>query len=61
MKRSELIRHLSQNDCELLREDSRHSIWRNKRLGNMTAIPRHNEIKEFIARKICKDLDIEYP
>lgn len=61
MKRSELIRHLSKNDCELVREGSRHSIWRNIRLGNMTAVPRHNEIKEFMARKICKDLDIEMP
>lgn len=42
MKRSDLIRHLSQNGCELLREGSRHSIWRNKRLGNMTAIPSLN-------------------
>ncbi|MCP4681532.1 MAG: type II toxin-antitoxin system HicA family toxin [Desulfobacterales bacterium] len=61
MKRSELIRHLSKNDCELLREGSRHSIWRNTRLGNMTSVPRHNEIKIFMVRKICKDLDIEKP
>ena len=61
MKRSELIRYLSKNDCELLREGSRHSIWRNIRLGSMTAVPRHNEIKDFMVRKICKDLDIEKP
>ena len=59
MKRSELIRHLSKNNCELLREGSRHSIWRNIRLGTMTTVPRHNEIKEFLVRKICNDLDIE--
>ena len=61
MKRSALIRHLLKNGCELLREGSRHSVWRNIRLGNMAAVPRHNEIKEFMARKICKDLDIEKP
>jgi len=61
MKRSDLIRHLSKSGCELLREGSRHSIWRNIRLGNMTAVPRHIEIKEFMVRKICKDLDIEKP
>lgn len=61
MKRSELIRYLSKNDCELLREGSRHSIWKNKKLGNMTAIPRHSEIKELMVKKICKDLDIQYP
>jgi len=61
MKRSELIRHLLKNGCELLREGSRHSIWKNIRLGNMTAVPRHSEIKEFMAQKICRDLDIEKP
>nr|VFK42256.1 MAG: mRNA interferase HicA [Candidatus Kentron sp. SD]VFK48159.1 MAG: mRNA interferase HicA [Candidatus Kentron sp. SD]VFK77676.1 MAG: mRNA interferase HicA [Candidatus Kentron sp. SD] len=61
MKRSELIRHLLKNNCELLREGSRHSIWRNVRLGDMTAVPRHNEIKEFMALKICRDLNIEKP
>ncbi len=61
MKRNELIRHLSKNGCELLREGSRHSIWRNVKLGNMTAVPRHTEIKEFMVRKICKDLDIKKP
>ncbi len=61
MKRSALICHLLKNGCELLREGSRHSVWRNIRLGNMVAVPRHNEIKEFMARKICKDLDIEKP
>jgi mRNA interferase HicA len=60
MKRSELIRHLSKSGYELLREGSRHSIGRNKSLGNMTAIPRHSEIRELMARKICKGLDIEY-
>jgi mRNA interferase HicA len=59
MKRTELIRHLKRNGCELLREGARHSIWRNTRLGNMAAVPRHNKIKEFMARKICRDLDIE--
>ena len=61
MKRRKLIRHLSKNDCELLRDGSRHSIWRNISLGYMTAVPRHNEIKEFMVLKICKDLDIENP
>jgi mRNA interferase HicA len=61
MKRLELIRHLSKSGCELLREGSRHSIWRNVKFGNMTAVPRHKEIREFMVRKICKDLDIEQP
>jgi hypothetical protein len=29
--------------------------------GTMTAVPRHQEIKELMARKICQDLDIPKP
>lgn len=61
MKRSKLIRHLLAHKCSLLREGSRHSIWLNAVSGKMTAIPRHSEIKDIIALKICKDLDIEMP
>ncbi len=59
MKRNRLIKHLSKYGCELLREGGRHSIWRNRQTGEMTAVPCHNEIKEFMARKICKDLGID--
>ncbi|HAC63629.1 MAG TPA: addiction module toxin, HicA family [Cyanothece sp. UBA12306] len=58
MKRSDLIRHLQQYGCELLREGSRHSIWWNPSTKNKSSIPRHREIKEFLAKKICKDLDL---
>ena len=61
MKRSELIRHLRNQGCELLREGGRHSIWQNPVAGKMTAIPRHHEIKDFMAHKICRDLDIPKP
>jgi mRNA interferase HicA len=56
MKRSELIRYLSKQGCELIREGGRHSIWQNKKTGDMSAIPRHSEIKDLMAQKICKDL-----
>jgi hypothetical protein len=61
MKRNRLIKHLSSHCCELLREGRRHSIWKNRLSGEMTTVPRHNEIKEFLARKICKDLGIDEP
>ncbi|MFZ0258166.1 MAG: type II toxin-antitoxin system HicA family toxin [Gammaproteobacteria bacterium] len=61
MKRSALVRHLSKNGCELLREGGRHSIWKNGRTGDMATVPRHNEIKELMARKICRDLGISEP
>jgi mRNA interferase HicA len=59
MKRTKLIRHLSKSGCYLLREGKRHSIYYNPISGRTSAIPRHPEIKQFIAEKICKDLGVE--
>lgn len=59
MKRTDLIRHLRKAGCELLREGRRHSWWRNPAQNRRTAVPRHREIAEGLARKICIDLGIE--
>ena len=61
MKRRELIRHLEENDCRLLREGGNHSIWENTKNGKRAAVPRHNEIVDFTAIKICKQLEIPIP
>jgi predicted RNA binding protein YcfA (HicA-like mRNA interferase family) len=58
MKRRDFIQHLKQHDCVLLREGSRHSIFRNISNGKVSAVPRHNEISDFLVRKICRDLGI---
>jgi hypothetical protein len=58
MKRRDFIQHLTQHDCVLLREGSRHSIFRNISNGKVSAVPRHNEISDFLVRKICRDLGI---
>jgi mRNA interferase HicA len=58
MKRRELIQHLRSHDCELLREGSRHSWWHNPALTKRSAVPRHTEVSDALARKICKDLGI---
>lgn len=58
MKRRDLIRHLILHGCELLREGVRHSWWHNPAFNTRTAVPRHTEIREELARKICKDLGI---
>ncbi|MEK7400658.1 MAG: type II toxin-antitoxin system HicA family toxin [Candidatus Poribacteria bacterium] len=58
MKRSELLKYLRSYGCELLREGKRHSWWYNPVLNKRSAIPRHREIKDILAIKICKDLDI---
>jgi mRNA interferase HicA len=58
MKREALLRHLRRHGCELLREGGRHSWWRNTLQQRRSAIPRHREIDDNLARKICKDLGI---
>ncbi|MFN8484133.1 MAG: type II toxin-antitoxin system HicA family toxin [Anaerolineae bacterium] len=58
MKRREFLRYLQRHGCELLREGSRHSWWHNPELNTRSAVPRHTEINDDLARKICKDLGI---
>ncbi len=58
MKREELLRHLRTHGCELLREGARHSWWWNPEQNKRSAVPRHNEVDDNLARKICKDLGI---
>ncbi|MDQ2746150.1 MAG: type II toxin-antitoxin system HicA family toxin [Acidobacteriota bacterium] len=59
MKRTDLIRHLEKHDCIFIREGGSHTIYKNSRTGRMTAVPRHREVKEFLAKKICDDLEIK--
>lgn len=61
MKRRQLLRHLHRCGCELRREGANHSIYRNPATGDTTAVPRHAEIADNLARKICKDLSIPPP
>ena len=58
MKRTELVRHLEAHGCLLLREGARQSIFVNRAAGKATSVPRHKEINDFLARKICRDLEI---
>lgn len=61
MKRTELIRHLSAHGCKLLREGGRHSIYWNPVNRLTSAVPRHAEILDPVANRICKDLGILRP
>ena len=61
MKRRELIRHLEAHGAELLREGGRHTVYVNRRAERTTTVPRHGEINEFLARKICRDLELPEP
>jgi len=61
MKRKELLRHLQTHGCQLLREGKRHSIYWNPALHKTSSVPRHTEVNDFLARKICRDLGIPEP
>jgi mRNA interferase HicA len=61
MKRRDLVRHLENQGCEFLREGGAHSVYVNRRTGKSSTVPRHREIKEYLARKICRDLEVSEP
>lgn len=61
MKRRDLIRHLEQHGCEFMREGGSHTIYVNRARKKVSAVPRHREVIDFTARKICKDLEVPSP
>lgn len=58
MKRRALIQHIEKNGAELKREGSKHTIYQLE--NEVTQVPRHAEIDDNLARKICKDLNIPF-
>jgi len=58
MKRKDLLRHLQNEGCELLREGGNHSWWYHLESNKRSSVPRHSEINDFLVKKICKDLGI---
>lgn len=61
MKRRELIRHLQRHGCQVKREGREHSLWHNPATFQMQAVPRHTEISNLMAKKICRALSIPDP
>jgi predicted RNA binding protein YcfA (HicA-like mRNA interferase family) len=61
MKRIDLIRHLQRHGCEFLREGGNHSMYVNRPARKSSSVPRHAEINDFLARKICDDLQVPRP
>jgi mRNA interferase HicA len=58
MKRSSLLQHLRRHGCYLKREGRAHSLWCNPQTGAVEAVPRHTEIPNGLARKICRNLSV---
>lgn len=61
MRRNGLIRHIVKNNCILVREGAKHSVFFNPLVKKSSTVPRHNEIDNFLAKKICRDLGIGSP
>jgi mRNA interferase HicA len=61
MKRVDLIRHIELYGSELLREGNSHTVYVNRAARRSSAVPRHREVNDFLARKICDDLQIPRP
>jgi mRNA interferase HicA len=61
LKRRDLIRHLETHGCQFLREGADHSVYVNRRARKTSTVPRHRNVNDLLARKICRDLDIPAP
>ena len=58
MKLVELEKHLRKHGCTKKREGGNHTLWENKENRKISPVPRHREIKDLLAQKICKQLEI---
>jgi len=61
VKRTDLIRHLETHGCVLLREGGRHSVYYNPSAQRTSTIPRHCEVKNPTAIRMCKQLAVPDP
>jgi predicted RNA binding protein YcfA (HicA-like mRNA interferase family) len=58
VKRHELLNHLRQHGCTVVREGGRHTVFSNPANGAKAPVPRHGEIDNRLARKISDQLGI---
>jgi len=58
MKREALLKLLRRSGCYLKREGAAHSLWCNPVTGHVETIPRHSEVPEKLAKKICLAMSV---
>jgi len=58
MKLRVFQRHLQKHGCAFLREGANHTVWYNTKNNKTSTVPRHPEVDDDLAVKICKDLEI---
>jgi len=56
MKRRDLIKKITQAGAVLIRHGGKHDWYQNPKTKMSQPVPRHTEIKEFVARSIIKKL-----
>jgi mRNA interferase HicA len=56
MKRTELLKIMTSRGCMLIRHGGKHDWYQNPKTKVSQPIPRHREIKEYLAHKILKML-----
>jgi predicted RNA binding protein YcfA (HicA-like mRNA interferase family) len=56
MKRNDLIRQIEKSGCIFIRHGGCHDWYQNPETGICQPVPRHREIKEFLAKSIIKKL-----
>jgi predicted RNA binding protein YcfA (HicA-like mRNA interferase family) len=59
VKRTDLIRRLTELGCILIRHGGKHDWYRNPATGVSQPVPRHREIKDHLARQIINKLSNE--
>jgi mRNA interferase HicA len=53
-----LTKHLSDHDCEVVREGGSHTVWQHRSSGRRSTVPRHRDLPRTTARAICKQLGV---
>ena len=56
MKRRDLIKQIEKMDCILIRHGGKHDWYQNPKTKVSQPVPRHKEIKEYLAKHIIKML-----
>jgi predicted RNA binding protein YcfA (HicA-like mRNA interferase family) len=56
VKRRDLIKTIEAFGCVLIRHGGNHDWYRNSQTGISQPVPRHTEIKEYLAKRIIKML-----
>jgi predicted RNA binding protein YcfA (HicA-like mRNA interferase family) len=58
MKRKDLIREIDRMGCIFIRHGGRHDWYQNPETKISQPVPRHNEIKDSLAKHILKMLNV---